>query len=377
MLRGYGVPALPRIAKGFSPGRSNSSGVSSSVGWRRQAMAGVSKSVNGAGAVPPPVHPTYNLREVIQLALSEDAGDRGDVSCLATIPAEMTAEARFLAKENGVIAGIALADMVFQELDPSLKTDWAVEDGSTVEKGQVFGKVCGNARSILTAERVVLNFMQRMSGIATATKKMADAAKPARILETRKTAPGLRLIDKWAVSDSKWIFSTVMGCSIQVLIGGGENHRMGLYDMVMVKDNHIAVAGGIENAIFAVTKYLEEKGLDIGVEVETRTLDEVRRVLAILDKGKVTRIMLDNMVSTQANGDIDVGLLREAVEIVGGRVQTEASGNVTLSTVGKIGSTGVTYISSGALTHSVSALDISCKVDIDLALAVGKRTNRA
>ncbi|XP_024539844.1 nicotinate-nucleotide pyrophosphorylase [carboxylating], chloroplastic isoform X2 [Selaginella moellendorffii] len=360
MLRGYGVPALPRIAKGFSPGRSNSSGLSSSVGWRRQAMAGVSKSVNGAGAVPPPVHPTYNLREVIQLALSEDAGDRGDVSCLATIPAEMTAEARFLAKENGVIAGIALADMVFQELDPSLKTDWAVEDGSTVEKGQVFGKVCGNARSILTAERVVLNFMQRMSGIATATKKMADAAKPARILETRKTAPGLRLIDKWAV-----------------LIGGGENHRMGLYDMVMVKDNHIAVAGGIENAIFAVTKYLEEKGLDIGVEVETRTLDEVRRVLAILDKGKVTRIMLDNMVSTQANGDIDVGLLREAVEIVGGRVQTEASGNVTLSTVGKIGSTGVTYISSGALTHSVSALDISCKVDIDLALAVGKRTNRA
>nr|XP_024383401.1 nicotinate-nucleotide pyrophosphorylase [carboxylating], chloroplastic-like isoform X3 [Physcomitrium patens] len=275
---------------------------------------------------------------------------------------DVQAEAQFLAKANGVIAGIALAEMVFTEVDPSLKVEWTVRDGDLITKGQQFGTVRGAAQSILTAERVVLNFMQRMSGIATLTKAMAEAAKPARILETRKTAPGLRLVDKWAV-----------------LIGGGENHRMGLYDMVMVKDNHIAVAGGIQQAISAVDNYLNSKNLKIGVEIETRTLEEVQEVLHSVaqGKGRVTRVMLDNMVVPLENGDVDVSLLQQAVSMIEGKFETEASGNVTLDTVSKIGSTGVTFISSGALTHSVKALDISLNVDTELAIEVGKRTNRA
>lgn len=312
--------------------------------------------------IPAPAHPTYDLLQVIRLALAEDAGDRGDVTCLATMTPDIQAEAQFLAKANGVVAGIALANIVFAEVDPSLKVEWNVRDGDLLMKGQPFGTVKGAAQSILTAERVVLNFMQRMSGIATLTKAMAEAAKPARILETRKTAPGLRLVDKWAV-----------------LIGGGENHRMGLFDMVMVKDNHIAVAGGIQQAISTVEKYLRSKNLDIGVEIETRTLEEVREVLDSVaqGKGRVTRVMLDNMVVPLANGDVDVSMLQQAVALIDGRFETEASGNVTLDTVSKIGSTGVTFISSGALTHSVKALDISLNVDTDLALEVGRRTNRA
>ncbi|KAJ7531448.1 hypothetical protein O6H91_14G044300 [Diphasiastrum complanatum] len=312
--------------------------------------------------IAPPPHPTYDLHQVIRLALQEDVGNLGDLTCLATIPSETQAEAQFLAKEDGVVAGIQLANMIFHEVDPSLKVEWVVQDGNLVRKGLLFGTVVGEARSILTAERVVLNFMQRMSGIATATKAMADAARPARILETRKTAPGLRLIDKWAV-----------------LIGGGENHRMGLFDMIMIKDNHVAVAGGIKEAIAAVNSYLIENNLDVAVEVETRTLDEVREVLACVTKGtgQVTRVMLDNMVVPLASGDVEVTMLQEAVKLINGKLETEASGNVTLQTVGKIGATGVTFISSGALTHSVRALDISLNVDTDLALAVGKRTSRA
>ncbi|KAG0612765.1 hypothetical protein M758_6G050300 [Ceratodon purpureus] len=313
-------------------------------------------------AIPPPAHPTYDLLNVIRLALAEDAGDQGDVTCLATMTPDIQAEAQFLAKANGVIAGIAMANMVFTEVDPSLKVEWGVRDGDSISKGQQFGTVKGAAQSILIAERVVLNFMQRMSGIATLTKAMAEAAKPARILETRKTAPGLRLVDKWAV-----------------LIGGGENHRMGLFDMVMVKDNHIAVAGGIPQAISAVETYLNSKNLDIGVEIETRTLDEVQEVLDSVAqcKGRVTRVMLDNMVVPLPNGDVDLSMLQQAVTLIDGRFETEASGNVTLETVSKIGSTGVTYISSGALTHSVKALDISLNVDTELAMEVGKRTDRA
>lgn len=327
------------------------------------AMVGVKSATEGAKfAVPPPAHPTYDLLHVIRLALAEDAGDQGDVTCLATMTPDVQAEAQFLAKANGVIAGIALAEMVFTEVDPSLKVEWTVRDGDLITKGQQFGTVRGAAQSILTAERVVLNFMQRMSGIATLTKAMAEAAKPARILETRKTAPGLRLVDKWAV-----------------LIGGGENHRMGLYDMVMVKDNHIAVAGGIQQAISAVDNYLNSKNLKIGVEIETRTLEEVQEVLHSVaqGKGRVTRVMLDNMVVPLENGDVDVSLLQQAVSMIEGKFETEASGNVTLDTVSKIGSTGVTFISSGALTHSVKALDISLNVDTELAIEVGKRTNRA
>ncbi|KAJ0666433.1 putative nicotinate-nucleotide diphosphorylase (carboxylating) [Helianthus annuus] len=180
--------------------------------------------------VKPPVHPTYDLKGVIQLALSEDAGDKGDVTCLATIPTEMEVEAYFLAKDDGIVTGIALAEMIFNEVDPTLKVEWFRKDGDNVVRGLKFGKVHGRAHSIVVAERVVLNFMQRMSGIATLTKAMADAAHPACILETRKTAPALRLVDKWAV-----------------LIGGGQNHRMGLFGMVMIKDNHISIAGGVSN----------------------------------------------------------------------------------------------------------------------------------
>ncbi|KAE8698989.1 Nicotinate-nucleotide pyrophosphorylase [Hibiscus syriacus] len=315
-----------------------------------------------AMAIKPPSHPTYDLRDIINLALAEDAGNRGDVTCMATIPFDMEVEAYFLAKEDGIIAGIALAEMVFQEVDPSLKVEWSRKDGDYVHKGLQFGKVYGRAHSIVVAERIALNFMQRMSGIATLTKAMADAANPAYILETRKTAPGLRLVDKWAV-----------------LIGGGKNHRLGLFDMVLIKDNHISIAGGISNAVRSVDQYLKRETLQMEVEVETRTLEEVKEVLqyASQTKTSLTRIMLDNMVIPLPNGDVDVSMLKEAVELINGKFGTEASGNVTLETVHKIGKTGVTYISSGALTHSVRALDISLKIDTELALEVGRRTKRA
>ncbi|EXC06050.1 Putative QAPRTase protein [Morus notabilis] len=312
--------------------------------------------------IKPPSHPTYDLQGVIKLALAEDAGDRGDVTSLATIPQDAEVEAHFLAKEDGVVAGIALAEMVFHEVDPSLKVEWSRKDGDSIQKGLKFGKVYGTAYSIIVAERVALNFIQRMSGIATLTKAMANAAHPALILETRKTAPGLRLVDKWAV-----------------LIGGGRNHRMGLFDMVLIKDNHISAAGGVTNAVRAVYMYLEKNNLKMEVEVETRTLDEVHEVLnyASQTKTSLTRIMLDNMVVPLPNGDVDVSMLKEAVKLINGRFETEASGNVTLETVHRIGGTGVTYISSGALTHSVKALDISLKIDTELALQVGRRTKRA
>ncbi|GAQ83108.1 Quinolinate phosphoribosyl transferase [Klebsormidium nitens] len=328
-----------------------------------RAAVAVDESLSRARApVPAPAHPSYELSTIIQLALKEDAGDRGDVTCLATIPPVTQAEAQFLAKADGVLAGVAVADAVFREVDPTLKVEWSAEDGDLIAKGQHFGTVRGNARSILTAERIALNFMQRMSGIATATRKMAEAAKPARILETRKTAPGLRLIDKWAV-----------------LIGGGENHRMGLFDMVMIKDNHIAAAGGIEGAVEGAREYLRENNLDMGVEVETRTLAEVEAVLGCLGegRGRVTRVMLDNMVTVSPDGGVDTDMLRTAVKLIDGRCETEASGNVTLATVNAIGATGVTFISSGALTHSVTALDISLNIDTELALEVGRRTNTA
>ncbi|XP_062198565.1 nicotinate-nucleotide pyrophosphorylase [carboxylating], chloroplastic isoform X2 [Phragmites australis] len=329
---------------------------------RHRAAAMSAEARASESPVAPPAHPTYDLKAVIALALSEDAGDRGDVSCLATIPSDVEAEATFIAKADGVIAGISLADMIFNQVDPSLKVQWFESDGNFVHKGFQFGKVHGCARSIIVAERVVLNFMQRMSGIATLTKAMSDAARPACILETRKTAPGLRLVDKWAV-----------------LIGGGKNHRLGLFDMVMIKDNHISVAGGIANAMRSVDQFLEKEKLALPVEVETRTIEEVKDVLkyAAENKTSLTRIMLDNMVVPLPNGDVDVSMLKDAVQLINGKFETEASGNVTIDTVKKIGETGVTYISSGALTHSVKALDISLKIDTELALQVGRRTNRA
>nr|XP_027189793.1 nicotinate-nucleotide pyrophosphorylase [carboxylating], chloroplastic isoform X3 [Cicer arietinum] len=347
-------------------------------------------------AIKPPLHPTYDLKGIIKLALAEDAGDRGDITCMATIPFDMEVEAYFLAKEDGIVAGIALAEMIFNEVDPSLKVEWSKKDGDFVHKGLQFGKVYGRAHNIVVAERVVLNFMQRMSGIATLTKAMANAASPAYILETRKTAPCLRLLDKWAVctlnhflafiNDYLFIFLHIQYTQkafvdflLQVLIGGGRNHRMGLFDMVMIKDNHISTAGGVTNALKAVDLYLEKNNLQLEVEVETRTLEEVEEVLhyASQTKTSVTRIMLDNMVVPLPNGDVDISMLKDAVRLVNGRFETEASGNVTIDTVHKIGQSGVTYISSGSLTHSVKALDISLKIDTELALKVGRRTGRA
>ena len=286
------------------------------------------------------------LPDLIDRALAEDVGP-GDVTTEATIPAATRAEARFLLKEDGVVAGLAVAERVFRAVDPELDVTWTAADGDRLDAGTVFGTVSGRARSILVGERLALNLMQRMGGVATAAAAMSEAAAPAVVLDTRKTVPGLRALDKWAVA-----------------LGGAQNHRVGLYDMVLVKDNHIAAAGGVAEAIRAVDAYRQRAG-DLPVEVEARTLDEVDAVLAaVADGSRVDRILLDNMARQTASG-LDVSLLEEAVQRVGGRVQTEASGNVTLDTVGAIGATGVDYISSGALTHSVRALDVSLKIDLD------------
>ena len=235
--------------------------------------------------------------------------------------------------------------MVLDEVDDTLTVSWNCRDGDAVAPGDVIGTISGSARSILVAERIVLNFMQRMSGIATATRAMADAAAPARVLETRKTAPGLRIFDKWAVR-----------------LGGAENHRMGLYDMMLIKDNHIAAAGGIRNALDRAEAYMSESGVNVAIEIETRTLDEVREVANIgKDYPHLRRVMLDNMVRIGSDGAVDVSMLEDAMAIISALdgIETEASGNVTLKTAAAIANTGVTFVSVGGLTHSVQALDIS------------------
>jgi nicotinate-nucleotide pyrophosphorylase (carboxylating) len=232
-------------------------------------------------------------------------------------------------------------------MTPAPSVEWRVDDGAAVAGGQVFGSAAGAARSLLVAERLVLNLMQRMSGIATAARRMADAARPAVVLDTRKTAPGLRALDKWAVR-----------------LGGAANHRAGLYDMVLIKDNHIVAAGGIEAALRAVAAHPTASG--VPVEIEARTLDEVDDVLRLSAAGlRVDRILLDNMVRPEPDGSFDASLLREAVRRIAGRIETEASGNVTLDSAPAIASTGVDYVSSGALTHSVRALDISLELILE------------
>jgi len=282
---------------------------------------------------------------LIERALAEDIG-AGDVTTLSTVPAGRRATATFLAKEDGVLAGLAVAERVFAALSPQVALTWTHDDGDAVEAGTRFGTVEGPARPILTGERLALNLMQRMGGIATATRRMVDAAGDgATILDTRKTAPGLRAFDKWAVR-----------------LGGGTNHRTGLYDMFLIKDNHIAAAGGVRAAIEAAQSYRAEHAPELEIEIETRTMDEVDTVLRV---GGVDRVLLDNMVTVGDDGRINVARLADAVRRVGGRFETEASGNVTLATVPAIAATGVDYISSGALTHSVRALDISLKIALD------------
>lgn len=293
----------------------------------------------------PPYLTYHALQQFVEQALSEDVGS-GDVTTLATIPPKKMAQAHFWAKGSGVLAGLMVAEIIFSTVDEDIEVSWNKQDGEAVTQGTRFGRVEGPARSLLTAERLALNLMQRMSGIATATRRMVEATYPhkARILDTRKTAPGLRLLDKWSVR-----------------LGGGENHRLGLYDMILIKDNHIVAARGVRQAIQAARHYRDTVNKELYIEIETRTLDEVQEVLAL---GGVDAMLLDNMVKVHPNGVIDTSLLQEAVALVKGRFMTEASGNVTLDTVPAIAATGVDYISCGSLTHSVQALDISLKIDM-------------
>ncbi|MCC6455880.1 MAG: carboxylating nicotinate-nucleotide diphosphorylase [Caldilineaceae bacterium] len=268
---------------------------------------------------------------LIQRALDEDSGDQGDVTTLATIPADLQQAGIMLAKAPGVVAGLSVARQSFLQVDPTVEFTPLVEEGAQVSPGTHIAKVTGPARALLTGERVALNFLQRMSGIATATSRYvaAVAGTKARILDTRKTAPGLRLLDKWAV-----------------VLGGGHNHRIGLYDMAMIKDNHIAAAGGITAAVERVR---QRWGRQLPIEVEVGNLEQLREALALA----VDQIMLDNMGLAEMSA---------AVKLVDGRVPLEASGNVSLETVAAIAATGVDYISVGKLTHSVEALDISFKL---------------
>lgn len=273
------------------------------------------------------------IEQIIKNALAEDIGD-GDHSSLACVPADQNYCAQLLIKQTGVLAGMAVAQKVFLMVDPTLKIETYLKDGDNVTVGNIAFKVCGNPQSILAAERLVLNFMQRMSGIATTTNQYAlrIADLKTKVLDTRKTSPGLRLTEKMAVE-----------------IGGGENHRFGLYDMVMLKDNHIDYAGGIEQAINKTVQYLSRNKKDLRIEIEVRNMDELRQVLAI---GKVHRIMLDNFTPAQT---------REAVALIDGRYETESSGGITLDTIRSYAECGVDYVSVGALTHQILSLDMSLK----------------
>lgn len=273
------------------------------------------------------------LDNFIHTAIQEDIGD-GDHSSLSCIPADATGKAQLLIKEKGILAGIEIAKKVFTAIDPSLKMEQFLFDGNEINKGDRAFIIEGNVHSILKSERLVLNIMQRMSGIATTTKKYAKKllGTKTKILDTRKTTPGNRYIEKMAVK-----------------IGGGENHRMGLYDMIMLKDNHIDFAGGIEPAIKKANEYIQEHKKDIKIEIEARNLSEVKEILRV---GKVHRIMLDNF-----NYDDT----REAVKLVNGKYETESSGGITLETIREYANCGVDYISVGALTHQIKSLDMSLK----------------
>jgi len=293
------------------------------------------------------------ILHLIEISLAEDVGS-GDVTTCATIPIDATANAKFLAKQNGVLSGLAVSELVFHTVDKSLKVEWTHCDGDRITKGTQFGTVSGPAHSILVAERLALNIMQRMSGIASATCHMCDliarsSSPTTRLLDTRKTAPGMRLLDKMAVRH-----------------GGGVNHRIGLYDMFLIKDNHIDTCGGITRAIDAAHAYRNAEPLTrahLQIEIEARTLSDVEE---ILQRGGVDRILLDNMVKVSYDENhsllIDTSLLSRAVQLVNKRIACEASGNVNEQTIIAIANTAVDYISVGALTHSVSALDISLKI---------------
>ncbi len=275
------------------------------------------------------------IHNFIQQALTEDIGE-GDHSTLGSIPASKKSKAHLLVKDDGIIAGLTIAKKIFHEVDPALRITLFKNEGDTIQKGEIAFTVEGSARSILTAERLVLNCMQRMSGIATYTNRLCKLIEgtDAQLMDTRKTTPNFRLMEKWAVA-----------------IGGGMNHRYALYDMVMLKDNHTDMAGGIRAAIENIKRYLAENKKDLKIEVETRTLAEVEEVLHV---GGVDVIMLDNM---------SVQEMKQAVKLISGKFKTEASGGITETTLRSVAECGVDYISVGALTHSVKSLDLSLKVE--------------
>jgi nicotinate-nucleotide pyrophosphorylase (carboxylating) len=274
-----------------------------------------------------------NIDQIIDNALKEDIGD-GDHTSLACIPIYRRGRAKLIVKENGVIAGIEIAKKVFQKVDKDLYFNQILKDGDTVKKGDVAFTVEGSSISILSGERLALNFLQRMSGIATKTRKMVESIKGLStiLLDTRKTTPNFRLLEKMAVE-----------------IGGGKNHRFGLYDMIMIKDNHVDFAGGIENAINNVKKYLQENNKTLKIEIEVRNFDELQMVLTV---GGVDRIMLDNFSPED---------LKKAVDIIGGRFETEASGGINETNLKTYAETGVDFISVGSLTHHIKSLDLSLK----------------
>ncbi len=281
-------------------------------------------------------YPHYGLSvsDFIRQALLEDTGD-GDHTSLSTIGQSEQGKAKVMIKENGVVAGLVVADQVLNIVDSSMVVKTLFAEGANVKPGDVVMNVQGSVRSMLKAERLLLNCMQRMSGIASLTRRYVDAVAGtgAVILDTRKTTPNFRLFEKWAVT-----------------LGGGMNHRFGLYDMILIKDNHVDASGGIREALRKANAYLKEQGKDLKIEIETRNLEEVKQVIAA---GGAHRIMLDNFKPE---------MIREAVELINQKYETEASGGITLDNILEYARTGVNFISVGALTHSYKSLDISMKI---------------
>jgi len=275
----------------------------------------------------------FSFTDIIRNALAEDLGD-GDHSALACIPEKARSKAKLLVKESGIIAGLEVAKMVAHEVDPELSIDFLKKDGEWVEAGEIAFYIEGKSRSLLSAERIILNLMQRMSGIATQTHRITKLIEHThcRVLDTRKTVPGLRAFDKWAVK-----------------IGGGVNHRFGLFDMIMIKDNHADYAGGLAHAIKNCKQYLQETGKNLLIEVETRNLSEIEIALG---EGGIHRIMFDNF---------DFETMKKAVQRVNGLCETEASGGITEENVVQFAETGVDFVSMGCLTHTVRNLDLSLK----------------
>ena len=276
---------------------------------------------------------TNDFKQLISLWFAEDIGD-GDHTTLSCIPASAKGKSQLIIKENGVLAGVNVAREIFKAFDPELNMNVYIQDGAEVKVGDIAFDVEGKVQSLLQTERLMLNIMQRMSGVATRTREYVKALEgtKTRVLDTRKTTPGLRLLEKQAVK-----------------IGGGVNHRIGLYDMILLKDNHVDFAGGIKNAIHRTKEYLKEKNKDLKIEIEVRNFDELAQVMAV---GGVDRIMLDNFTPENT---------RKAVEMIGGKYETESSGGITFSTLKQYAECGVDFISVGALTHSVKSLDMSFK----------------